>query len=77
MMDFNDAIPAPSANEDSRREEIRASLLSKLESVLTMMFPAGKVKRGKVIRKHQTCLFIIHKRKMFNALQRETQRKGI
>ena len=47
MMDFNDAIPAPSANEDSRREEIRASLLSKLESVLTMMFPAGKVKRGK------------------------------
>lgn len=47
MMDFNDAIPAPSANEDSRREEIRASLLSKLESVLTMMFPAGKVRRGK------------------------------
>ena len=45
MMDFNDAIPAPSANEDSRREEIRASLLSKLESVLTMMFDGVILKR--------------------------------
>ncbi len=49
MMDFNDAIPASSPHDDSRREEIRTSLLSKLESVLTMMFPAGKVKRGKFL----------------------------
>jgi len=49
MMDFNDVTPAPSANADSRRDEIRTSLLSRLESVLMSMFPAGKVKRGKFL----------------------------
>jgi len=49
MMDFNDVTPAPSPSGDGNREEIRASLLLRLESVLRDMFPAGKVKRGKFL----------------------------
>ena len=49
MMDFNDVTPAPSPSTEGNREEIRASLLSRLESVLMAMFPAGKVKRGKFL----------------------------
>ncbi|HOE42107.1 MAG TPA: hypothetical protein PLB25_10830, partial [Rhodoferax sp.] len=49
MMDFNDVTPAPSPSSDGNREEIRASLLLRLESVLKDMFPAGKVKRGKFL----------------------------
>ena len=48
MLDFNDA-DAPVAlatNHDAQREEIRATLLSRLESVLFTLFPAGKVRRG-------------------------------
>ena len=49
MLDFNDAgAPvAPVTNPDAQREEIRAALLSRLESVLLTLFPAGKVRRGK------------------------------
>ena len=51
MMDFNEAadVAAPPRQNDmdSRRTEIRASLLHQLESVLFTLFPAGKVKRGK------------------------------
>jgi putative DNA primase/helicase len=51
MMDFNEsadvAAPPRPMNMDSRRTEIRASLLHQLESVLFTLFPAGKVKRGK------------------------------
>ena len=49
MMDFNDVTPAPSPSGDGNREEIRASLLLRLESVLRDMFPAGKVKRDKFL----------------------------
>ena len=49
MMDFNDVTPTPAPSTDGNREEIRASLLSRLESVLMDMFPAGKVKRGKFL----------------------------
>ena len=49
MMDFNDVTPAPTPSTDGNREEIRASLLQRLESVLMAMFPAGKVKRGKFL----------------------------
>lgn len=49
MMDFNDVTPAQTPFSDGNREEIRASLLSRLESVLKNMFPAGKVKRGKFL----------------------------
>ena len=47
MMDFNDATPPSSPASDVNREEIRARLLARLESVLFAMYPAGKVKRGK------------------------------
>lgn len=48
MMDFND-MSAPAQSNQSSREEIRASLLSRLESVLMTLLPAGKVKRGKFL----------------------------
>ena len=51
MIDFNESADAPTPTRpidiDSRRTEIRASLLHQLESVLFTLFPAGKVKRGK------------------------------
>ena len=51
MIDFNEsadvAAPTRPIDMDSRRTEIRASLLHQLESVLFTLFPAGKVKRGK------------------------------
>nr|MDP2190949.1 hypothetical protein [Rhodoferax sp.] len=49
MMDFNDVTPVPTPSNDGNREDIRASLLLRLESVLMAMFPAGKVKRGKFL----------------------------
>lgn len=49
MMDFNDVTPVSTPSNDGNREEIRASLLLRLESVLMDMFPAGKVKRGKFL----------------------------
>ena len=49
MIDFNDAAPAPMQSSESQREEIRAALLGRLESVLLTLFPAGKVRRGKFL----------------------------
>ncbi|WP_273390185.1 hypothetical protein [Thermomonas hydrothermalis] len=50
MIDFN-ALPDPPADADptARREEIRAALLARLESVLFTLFPAGKKRRGKFV----------------------------
>ena len=36
MMDFNDVTPAQTPFSDGNREEIRASLLLRLESVLSL-----------------------------------------
>jgi putative DNA primase/helicase len=49
MLDFNDCdVPQiPVAHTDAQREEIRAALIGRLESVLFTLFPAGKVRRGK------------------------------
>jgi len=51
MIDFNDdgdlAATPRTGNGDHQREEIRAALLARLESVLLSIFPAGKVRRGK------------------------------
>lgn len=44
MIDFND-IP-PSVHEDTNRDEIRATLIARIESVLTVLYPAGKQRRG-------------------------------
>jgi hypothetical protein len=36
-------------DRESQRDEIRAELIARLESVLTTMFPAGKKRRGKFL----------------------------
>jgi putative DNA primase/helicase len=48
MIDFNDT-PPPENHREAEREELRAELLSRLASVLTAMFPAGKRRRGKFL----------------------------
>src|SRR5574343_1078190 len=49
MIDFNDTTQSAEHNRESERDEIRADLLARLESVLTTMFPAGKKRRGKFL----------------------------
>lgn len=49
MIDFNDTTQPAERNRESERDEIRAELLARLESVLTTMFPAGKKRRGKFL----------------------------
>ena len=46
-LDFNDA-PQVAAPGDGR-DEIRAQLLDRLESVLTALFPAGRKRQGKFL----------------------------
>ena len=49
MIDFND-IPIVEADGcEVERESIRADLISRLDSVLTTMFPAGKERKGKFL----------------------------
>jgi putative DNA primase/helicase len=53
MLDFNDIAPladhTPRIISDAEREELRAELLARLESVLITLFPAGKKRRGKFL----------------------------
>ncbi|WP_026330033.1 phage/plasmid primase, P4 family [Caldimonas manganoxidans] len=52
MLDFNDTpkpVEPTRILDDSKREELRAELLARLESVLTTLFPAGKKRRGKFL----------------------------
>ena len=49
MIDFNDIAPAPERSLDVERDQIRAALLARLESVLFTLFPAGKKRRGKFL----------------------------
>ena len=46
-LDFNDSHPPVEHDHDAWREEIRAALLARLESVLFTLFPAGKMRRGR------------------------------
>ena len=46
MLDFND-VSEEQTQGSMDRDDIRASLIANLESVLYAMFPAGKIKRGK------------------------------
>ena len=50
MLDFNDALEvlAP-AHDSNERDEIRAELLGRLESVLRTMMPAGKIRSKKFL----------------------------
>ncbi|WP_197357646.1 phage/plasmid primase, P4 family, partial [Ralstonia pseudosolanacearum] len=45
MIDFNE-IPMLTGQPDAQRDEIRAALLARLEFVLSVLFPAGKKRRG-------------------------------
>ncbi|CAK0762129.1 hypothetical protein CCP4SC76_3650007 [Gammaproteobacteria bacterium] len=47
MIDFNDAPILEESHPDSTRDEVKAELLARLESVLPMLFPAGKARHGK------------------------------
>ncbi|HET7866937.1 MAG TPA: phage/plasmid primase, P4 family, partial [Burkholderiaceae bacterium] len=46
MIDFNDT-PSTKPHGDTRREEIRAELIARLDTVLAALFPAGKKRHGK------------------------------
>lgn len=49
MLDFNDNDSPAHKDTDATREQLRASLIDRLESVLTGLFPAGKKRRGKFL----------------------------
>ena len=46
MIDFNDVGDAPEPAKEAKRDEIRAELLSRIESVLFTLYPAGKKRKG-------------------------------
>ncbi|WP_247424161.1 phage/plasmid primase, P4 family [Ralstonia pseudosolanacearum] len=48
MIDFNE-IPVVAGQLDAQRDAIRAALLARLECVLSVLFPAGKKRRGKFV----------------------------
>ncbi|MEF9387777.1 phage/plasmid primase, P4 family [Ralstonia solanacearum species complex bacterium KE056] len=48
MIDFNET-PVVAGQLDAQRDEIRAALLARLECVLSVLFPAGKKRRGKFV----------------------------
>ena len=47
MLDFNDTQKPAPRDLDAERDAIREALLSRLESVLATLFPAGKKRGGK------------------------------
>lgn len=49
MLDFNPDPPTRDIASANERDEMRAELIVRLESVLTTMFPAGKKRRGKFL----------------------------
>lgn len=48
MIDFNEP-PLVIGQLDAQRDEVRAALLARLESVLDVLFPAGKKRRGNFV----------------------------
>ncbi len=49
MLDFNGTPTPPERNLDVERDEIRTTLMAKLESVLYALLPAGKMVKGKFV----------------------------
>jgi len=49
MLDFNDTQKPAPRDLDAERDAIREALLSRLESVLATLFPAGKKRGGKFL----------------------------
>ena len=46
-LDFNDCAAPVEMERGAERDETRAALLARLESALSTLFPAGKIRRGK------------------------------
>ncbi|WP_347252861.1 phage/plasmid primase, P4 family [Dokdonella sp.] len=46
MLDFNEADAAPLPDRSAQRDAVRAALIARIESVLSVMFPAGKKRKG-------------------------------
>lgn len=46
-LDFNDCEPPAAGDRGAERDELRSALLTRLEAVLSTLFPAGKIRRGK------------------------------
>ena len=49
MLDFNDIPSARPRRDSDEREVLRTAMLARLESVLTVLFPAGKKRRDKFL----------------------------
>jgi len=49
MLDFNDSAPSEEPASTAERDAVRAELISRLESVLSALFPAGQKRRGKFL----------------------------
>lgn len=49
MLDFNDHDSFAHGDTDQVRDQLRASLIDRIESVLSTLFPAGKRRRGKFL----------------------------
>ena len=49
MLDFNDTPQPTETSRDIEREDLRAELLARMESILVTMFPAGKKRKGKFL----------------------------
>lgn len=49
MLDFNPVPPTCDVSAKNERDEVRADLIARIESVLATMFPAGKKRKGKFL----------------------------
>lgn len=49
MLDFHDPAPQGQAVAAERREAVRSALHGRLEGLLSMLFPAGRMRRGKFL----------------------------
>lgn len=46
MLDFNEADAAPFPDRSAQRDAVRAALIARIDSVLSVLFPAGKKRKG-------------------------------
>ena len=46
MLDFNEADAAPLPDRSAQRDAVRAALIARIDSVLSVLFQAGKKRKG-------------------------------
>lgn len=46
MLDFNEADAAPLPDRSAQRDAVRAAVIARIDSVLSVLFPAGKKRKG-------------------------------